>query len=294
MSDLPIMGSADKPVQLDPWQTIIEVGWGSAAAVIVEVTAVEIKFYDVLVLDPEEWFDNFFSGSTIVEDDYKEEFVLQMGTYGFEGTVVVEDEIHPWAWDGFFTGTIGDDAFNASQVAAGTTMFGYSPPIHLVGQQVERTQLFPPFGAYQLGDSVSHTHPNGSSVRYRSGYTPITHGPVGDPPLGDEDFSHTESWYWYRETTRPERTAAILRKSFLVNMRSGFARLAALQDYATMLEHSLDWSIRGFPANTSFNIADGRMTPIDGVIPKFEASGSVPGPHAGEIRRFSANGFVTS
>lgn len=278
-------------VSLDPWHTIAAVHWGDEGVVIVQVTAPETKSYQVAVLQPDDWDEGSFGGSTIVFDDYKESFVLDLGSAFGTGTVVTEDEIHPWIWDGFFTGAIGDEPFNSSQVAIGTATFGYAPPLHLTGEQVQRNQLNPPFGTHDLGDVVVHTHPNGSIVRYRNGYTAITHGPVGEPPVGDVDFSGTESWYWYRETTVAEETAAILRRSFLVNFRSHFVTLAELRDSTSALDSPLEWSISGYPARTGFSIAEAIVTPLAGAAARFSDSGSVAGAHSGTIRKFSGAGF---
>lgn len=273
------------------WHRIVNVGWAGAVT-IVQVTAVEIKSYDVFVSQPDDSTVDSFGGATITQDDYKDKFMVTMESVGNLGSVVVEDEIHPWVWDGFFTGAIGDEPFNSSQVAAGTAMFGYAPPVHLTGSQVKRNQLNPPFGTHDLGDVVNHTHPNGSGVQFRQGYTPITHGPVGEPPVGDVDFSGTESWYWYRVTTDPESTAAVRRKSYLFNFRTNFAIRGVLQDYPMSLDHAMEWSIRGFSQGASFTIADGVMTPVGGLLPKYSASGASPGSHGGIIRQFGSSGFV--
>lgn len=290
---------------------IVNVGWASGAVVIVQVTAAEIKFYDVTVLNPPDVFEGFFNGASIAESDYQDDFVLQITPPGNEGSVVVEDEIHPWLWDGFLIGDIGDD-FTAG-IASGTAFWGYPPNLHLVGAQVAHDTQHFPGGPPRLGDYVTHTHPNGSGVLYASGYTALSsaylswHGPNGDftgyvirpsdpngfpePPA---DLSNTEAYYWYRVTTRAAREAALLKKSFLVNIRKDFVQLAELQDFTVMLDHPLEWSIRGYPQGTAFSILDGVMTPVGGVKPKFEASGSVAGGHSGTIRRFNANGFVES
>lgn len=286
-------GSVARPFRETPFGRIVEVGWSVDGVVIVEVTAPEVKSYAVVSLDPEDAGTDFWSDPEAHEADYATHFMLLTSSTGSQGTVVVEDELTDiWIWDGFFTGVLGDEPFNSTQVAAGNAAFGYTAPLHLVGQQVKRNQLNPPFGTHDLGDVVSHTHPNGSTVRYRSGYTAISHGPTGEPPTGDVDFSGTESWYWYRVTTRPASEAAILRKSFLVNFRRDFMRRAELRDFPMALDYPLSWSISGYARGTGFAHADGRFTPLAGATPRFSASGSSPGPHEGAIRRFTGGSFV--
>lgn len=288
------IGSVDNPYHETPFDRIVSVGWPAGAVVIVEVVVNETKFYEVQSINPPDVLPDFFIGTEIHEADYQEAYILRMAFQGPEGDVVVQDELTDvWIWDGFFTGATGDEPFNSTQVAAGTAAFGYTPPLHLVGQQVQRNQLNPPFGTHDLGDVVEHVHPNGTSVRYRSGYTPITHGPIGEPPAGDEDFSGTESWYWYRVTSVPESRAAILRNSYLVNIRNNFVRSAQLVDFISQLDSPLSWSIKGYPAGTAFTIAESAiMTPIGPVVPKFTASGSVAGSHDGIIRKFNGSGFI--
>lgn len=278
------------------WHRIVNVGWATGGVVIVQVTAPETKFYQVQVLDPEDWFDDNFGGSTITVDDYKEAFVLNLGTSTGVGTVVVEDAISDiWVWEGRLIMSLTDDPEDvAAAVALGTSMFGHAPNIHLVGQQVQRNRQNPAFGPYLDFNVVSHIHPNGTTTTYRQGYTALDRGPqyIDDQPFGDFDYSSSDSYYWYHTTTRPQSTAAILRRSFLVNFRKDFATLAELQDFPILLESPLEWSIKGYPDRTEFTIADSIVTPIGGVAPKFSAAGSVAGSHSGTIRRFNASGFV--
>jgi hypothetical protein len=292
-------GSVDRPVRLDLWTRIIEVGWGGGGTVIVEVTAPETKFYDVSVTSPaDEFFGfDFYSEPSITDEQYKEVFGYEIGITGNDGEVIVETEITDiWIWEGFYIGALGDDENNAEAVANGTALFGYAPNIHLSGQQVKRNQLTPPYGSYLLGDVQEHIHPNGTSQKYYSGYTALSNGPQYDSfgqPFGDFDYSTSESWYWYHVGSRPPSYAAIIRKSYLINFRSGFSKVAELRDFASNLAHPTQWSIKGYPGTTDFNIAEGRMTPIgDDIPPTFQASGSEAGGHDGIIRRFTGRGFI--
>lgn len=292
------MGDLARPVQLDPWQRIIEVGWSSGSTVtVVEVTAPEIKFYSLVSVNPDEPFMDFFGGSHVVEEDYKERFVVMVGEVGSVGTVTTEDGLSDvWVWDGFYIGAVGDEPTNGTAVTNGTAAFGYPPNLHFVGQQVKRNQLTPPFGPFELGEVKVYTHPNGSSVSYRSGYVALGHGPQYDQyaqPSGDLDYSNTESWYWYRVTSRPPETAAVLKKAYLVNFRKDFVTLAELRDFASQLGYPLDWNIRGYPPGTSFDVSGGSVSPVGDVAPRYSGSGSLPGGHEGVIRRFTASGFVT-
>jgi hypothetical protein len=270
---------------------IVNVGWGGSAVVLVEVTAAEIKAFSVESTDPTGVFPDHFAGTTVTEDDYKGIYVLELGSPEPTGAVVVEDEIDDiWIWDGRVTNPLGDD----TGVAEGTALFGYPPNLHLVGQQVQLT-LFG--GAYGLGNVKSHTFPNGSSISYRSGYTVLNHGPQYDAfgqPYGDFSYADTESWYWYRVTTRPEQTAAVLRHSYLVNIRKDFVARAELQDFGGALDYPLTWSIAGYKAGTSFNVAAGHATPTGSPVPvpTFADAGSVAGAHSGVIRQFGSHGFV--
>ena len=311
----PTQGNADKPLDIDDYvfgPLVEEVHWLTGAVVIVEVTAVEIKPYQVVVTNPVEWFDDNFGGTEIHEDDYKEGFVFNLGIgFGIGVQVVVEDQLTDiWIWDGFFIGALGDEPFNGNQVNSGTAGFGYSPPIHLTGQQVAYDTSH--FGRPFLGDYVTHTHPNGSSTVYANGYTALGSAYVAwhgdsedftgvvirpsDPhgfPEPPADLSGTEAWYWYRVVTRAEQRASVIRRSFLVNFRKDFSIEAELQDFAMALDYSTEWSIKGYSVGTAFTIADGRATPIGDVAPKFSSSGSVDGNHTGTIQRFTGSGFVT-
>ena len=281
-----------------PYERIVAVGWNVGAAVIVEVTAPETKAYDVRSTTPLIVGYDFFGGSEIVEADYLDRYVLQMSSVGNEGTVVTRDELDDvWVWDGFVHGTIGDEEATAIAVADGTATFGYAPNLHLLGQQVQRNPLNP--GApYLMGELVNHTHPDGSSVVYRSGYVALDHGPQFDEdgqPFGDVSYATTDAYYWYRVTTIAGQTAVILRKSYLVNFRRDFVSAAELRDFASMLDSPLAWSIAGYKAGTSFAIADGRMTAIGSPlpVPRYSAAGSAAGAHDGTIRAFNAIGFTT-
>jgi hypothetical protein len=302
-------GSLDRPARLDMWTRIIDVGWSVGGTVIVEVTAPETKFYDVLITTPEDVLLDFFSEITINEDQYKDVFGYKIGIAGSTGSVIVESEISDiWLWDGSYIGTNCEvvhagspglieqcNTSNNTAVTNGNSTFGYSANIALVGQQVKRNQLTPPFGSYLLGDVQEHTHPNGAKVKYFSGYTALNRGPQYDQfgqPFGDFDYIATKAWYWYRTINRPPREAAILRKSYLINFRSNFSRIAELRDYHSDLDFPTEWSIRGYLGNTEFTISEGRVTPVGGVSATFSASGSEAGGHDGVIRRFNGKGFL--
>lgn len=283
------------------WHRIVNVGWASGGVVIVEVTALETKLYVVRVTSPEVEFLDFFGGTTISEEDYQESYGMRLNSIFSTGEeVLAEDSVDIWTWDGFFTGTAGDEPFNSSQVAAGTALFGYAPPLHLIGEQVERTHFNPPFGHVALGNVVTHTHPNGHQVTFRQGYTAITHGPTwvddgngNDIPVGDNDFSGTESWYWYRVNATDEVFNAMRRQSYLINFAKDFSRRAELRDFAAVLPASLSWNIRGYPSGTSFNTPENQLvTPIGDVQPTFSASGTVAETHDDVIRAFNGAGFV--
>lgn len=303
-------GSITRPYRQTLFSRLREVHWTSGGVVIVEVKAPETKFYEVAILDPPDNFLDSSSNPTIVEADYAEHFGISIGLVGSEGTVVVEDELTDvWIWDGFVIGELGDEPANGIAVAAATASFGYAPSFHLTGQQIAHDTSH--FGAPMLGDYVTHTHPNGSAQVYSNGYTALGtaysgwHGPGGDftgytirpdDPNGfpepAQDLSNTESWYWRRITTRPQSTAAVLRRSYLVNVRQGWTRLAELRDVGSLLDYPTEWSIRGFPQGTGFTVADGVATPVGPVLPRFEASGVEAGGHDGTIRKFNGSGFV--
>lgn len=271
------------------WHRIVNVGWSTGAVVIVQVTAPETKFYDVFSVDPPEGFTDIFGGLTVTEEDYEDHFILRMGDVGSAGEVVTEtalDDIFIWDdWIGVVP--IGTDI--SEQIALKNAGTGYGPNLHFIGQGVKTNPTVDPtIGAPEtaaLGDIKEHTHPNGSTVSYRSGYTLVTN---------DNGFiySNMETWYWHRITTRPAQTAAILRRSFLVNHRKDFVRVGELFDFVNALDSPLEWSIRGFPQGTSFTVSGGVMTPVGGVAPIFSGAGSVAGGHAGVIRQFNATGFV--
>jgi len=269
-----------------PWQRIIEVGWASGGVVIVEVTAPETKFYEVTVLTPPGGFMNFFSGAAVVEADYQAEFVLQMGIVGSAGTVLVEDALTDiWIWDDW-SGIDPIGADNTEQIALKTASAGYAPNLHLTGQGVKSNPLSLPPQTSELGDLVLHTHPNGSTVQYRSGYTALSQD-------GAFVYTNMETWYWYRvlPPTAPGY-AAVLRKSFLVNFRKDFALTAELRDFVSGLAYPLTWSVKGYPSGTGFTVADGVMTPSGAVPTTFSASGSVAGGHEGAISAFNGRGLI--
>lgn len=288
-------GSVERPYRESPFGRIVEVGWNAGGIVVVEVTTVETKFYEVATLTPPDELDDLFVGPEIHETDYEDKFILRTDSAGPMGTVVVQNALTVWIWDGFLHETIGDPGTPAA-VAAASATFGYAPTLHLTGQQVKRNQQSPPFGGYFFGEVVNHTHPNGSQVTYRFGYIALSEGPQYDEdnqPFGHVSYASTDAYYWYRVVNIPEATAAILRKSYLVNFRKDFVRLAELRDVLSLLDSPLTWSIKGYAAGTSFTQADGAVTPIGGVLPKFSASGSVAGAHDGTIQVFRATGVVT-
>jgi len=276
-----------------PWQRIIEVGWGGQV-VIVEVTAMLSKPYQVVTILPPDEVGDDFAGSSVGVNDYKTYFILKMDITGNTGEVVVLDEITDvWDWDSAYIGGLGDDAINNAAVAAQTAVRGYPPAIHLVGQQVKLNQLNAPFGQYTLGENAQHTHPFGDVTKYKNGYIALSRGPqyAGGQPFGDFDYSFTESWYWYQIVTIPGYNEEVRRKSFLVNFRSNFTISAELIDIVAV-EHPLLWSIKGYSSGVSFTIANGIMTPNGAVPAIFSASGSVAGGHSGRIRAFNGQGFI--
>ena len=266
------------------WHRLVNVGWATDGVVIVQVTAPEIKSYQVSVLDPEDWFDDNFGGATITYEDYREAFVLNLGTSTGVGEVVTETALDIWHWDDWIgVDPIGTDI--SEDIALKTAALGYGPTLHFTGQGVKTNPQTLPPETSTLGDIKEHTHPNGSSVSYRNEYTLVTND-------GAFNYSNMETWYWHRVTTLPAQTAAILRRSFLVNFAKDFTKLAELQDFTMALDSPLQWSIKGYAARTEFTISDSIVTPIGAVPPKFSDAGSVAGSHSGTIKRFNSSGFV--
>lgn len=313
MSDLPVMGSLARPVRLDIFQRIIEVHWSVGGVVVVEIEYVPGQAA-VSVLAPENVFISTSGLAEITPADYKDNpdwYANRVGEAAVikEG-IILQDEISDiWVWDAFLINEVGDD----DGVAAATAAYG-PVDLHYVGAQVAHdTQTFM---RPVLGDWVQHTHPNGHSVTYAHGATPLTEAYLAwqqpedaggnlynnvvvrpNDPNGVgtvESLATSESWYWYHLGSVPGSEASKVRQAWLIYFASDRTQSAELRTIPSGLSEDVSYSIRGYPTGTSFDVADGHITPQPGpddiiISPRWEILATVPAA-VEEVKTFSATG----
>lgn len=297
------------------WHRIVNVGWASGGVVVLEVEFLQgVTAIAVNVLSPSDIFTSSNPGFTeILKSDYQNDenwYAKAVGDFETIQTgIILQDEITDiWVWDAFLINPLGDD----TGVAEGNATFGPFD-LHFAGMQVAHDTAV--FNRPELGDWVEHTHPNGTSVIYRQGATPLAEAfiswqqpgtgtifngvvirpddPNGVPPV--EDLSGTESWYWYHTTTSEGSDTDKIRRSWLVYFATNRTIRAELRLAAaipsTLPDGIVNYNIRGYPDGTEFDIADGHITPKPpGVAASWETTGTFPVGAEGVVV-FNASGI---
>lgn len=296
------------------WHRIVNVGWGGGGVVAIEVEYLQgVSGFFLEVLLPESIFVITSNLTSVAPADYKdnsdwfaarffEQFVI-------EENVVTEDPIDDiWIWDRFLINPLGDE----SNLAASIALFGPFK-LHYAGMQVAYDTTH--FGRPLLGDYVTYTHPNGHTVTFARGATPLSQAfiqwqappesggtlyngivirqsdPHGVPPV--VDLSNTESWYWYHTASSAEHTVNRVRQSFLVYFANDRTISAALHNFANVLAaNTVKYTMRGYPAGTSFTISEGHITPTPMITPTWEATETLPA-EVDATRVFNASGIVS-
>ena len=306
-------GSVARPVSLDYFQRIIEVGWPRGGLVVLEVEILQgVSGFFFEVLSPDDVFVGSRFLTTITPTDYRDDenwFAERVGEpFVIEEHIVTQDEINDiWIWDAFLINELGDD----TGVEEGVRQFGQFD-LHFEGMQVAHDTQH--FGRPLLGDYVEYVHPNGHRVTYAHGATPLSQAyiqwqapassggtlytgvvirpsdPNGVPPV--QDLSNTESWYWYHLGSSPGAEVNRVRQSYLINFASERTISAAINNFANVLpDNTVKYTLRGYPDGTSFTVADGRITPDPPeTAATWEETGTVPSSFDGIIKRFGATG----
>ncbi len=296
------------------WHRIVNVGWGGGGVVALEVEYLQgVSGFFLEVLLPESIFVLTSNLTSVAPADYKdnpdwfaarffEQFVI-------EEHIVTEDDIDDiWIWDAFLINELGDD----SGVAEANALYG-SFKLHFAGMQVAYDTAH--FGRPLLGDYVEYTHPNGHVVTYAHGATPLSEAYIqwqapaesggalytgiairtsdanGVPPI--VNLSGTESWYWYHLGSSAGSEVNRVRQAFLVYFANDRTLSAALHNFANVLAaNTVKYTMRGYPAGTSFTISEGHITPTPTIAPTWEATETLPA-EVEVTKVFNASGIVS-
>lgn len=265
---------------------IVSVHWGGGVGI------VEITYgnqYNVISVDPADEFAALtedFSGAEITRESYRDKYILKMTTAPIVDQAILEDELTGvWVIDGYVIGAMTDDL--SADVSNGTIAFGYPPNVHTTNGQVWLTR-------------TTHTHPDGTSVTYISGFqlgATIQQGvPNEQPPAGApnvSDCTDTQEYLWYRDTTIDAQTADIIRRSWLVNFGSGKVKAAKILSQTQLsVPYPVAYSYKVY-ADGAFTVgSDGRLTPSPSRPTLFSGSGSTDSTVTGIIQQINRNGFV--
>lgn len=327
----PIYGSVARPVSLDPFQRIVEVGWAGGGLVTIEAEFLQgVSGFIINILNPEGNNVGTMQGlSTVTPADYRDEemnwLINRVGEpHVIQADIVTQDEINDiWFWDGFYIGalpsSISDPVLSQRQreineeaVEDGNRMFGPFK-LHFEGMQVAydvQTYKRP-----VLGDIVLYTHPNGHQVNYSHGATPLgiaysawkrpidiggeeffglvirTSDPGGFPNP-PADLSNTESWYWYQLRSSPGATVDKVRQSYLAYFKSGHLVSAEIRNEPQVMPDTIKVTLKGYPDGTTFTISEGKINPDPTQAPKWQYSESFPSSMAMN-KRFAAGGMIS-
>lgn len=325
-------GSRDKPVSLDHFQRIVEVGWAGGGMVVIEVEILQgVSGFAVNILAPstgDEFIGTEPDHPIITPELYRREdnpwYIQRVGQPEvIEENIITQDEINDiWIWDGWYVGTLPSSSgdpdrereANEAAVAQGNLLWGPFK-LHFEGMQVAYDVLT--FMRPMLGDFVEYTHPNGHKVTYAHGATPLGTGYVawrrpaeiggeeyfgivvrpGTPggfPEPPQSFATTESWYWYHLGSSPGADVNRIRQSYLAFFRSDRTISAELRNFGNvLLDNTVKYTLKGYPDGTSFVTSQGRCEPEPAIPPLWETTGTVPSLFDGQIIRFGAKGVVS-
>lgn len=211
----PTYGTVDNPVQLDPWESIVEVGWGGGNIAIFTVTGYN---GGVGIIDPgDAAFDTGFdAGSVIAESDYTNSYGIIPNVQADAGSWLAELGYTSFGVDAWYGGPASDvTAFN-NAVAQGTTMTGYAPT------QVYNDEML-------VFNSTTIANPDCSSSTYYGSFglqnpwwasTDGYGNPTPVPNNAMTDYSGRIGATWYKPHTTPEATVELNTQSYLVHFAS--------------------------------------------------------------------------
>lgn len=301
-------GSRDRPVNLDPFQLIVGVGWAAGGLVVVELTYI-IGLTFVRFWSPEDTFpktDNV-AGDIVGPDDYKNEYgYYPMGISVDAGPWLAEQEIIAWVADYriTFPGPNSADYTEEGKtnaINAGHAATGYYPQIDVIGAS-------PVFNLQTI------ENPNGSRYSYYYGYTAKNPWWFFTDNNGNKDPYHNEDnimydyaaldnngindWsevlVWYRQTNRPPVYYEQVKQCWLINFAAD--KMKIMRIIAAGPGTPGDYVLKGYPTGTFFTFnSDATITAkkADGTIatPSWTASGSA---HDGAPHDFSGGGPIVA
>lgn len=320
-------GSRDRPLNVNDHlfgPIIEEVHWVSGGIVVVELEFLQgISGLVVSVVNPENTFIPTDSRFTeIFPEDYRDDenwYAKKVGPVGLvqEG-IITQDEINDiWIWDQYLIRGATDDPDSTARALEDlNNRFGQFK-LHYEGMQVAWDTEH--FGRPLLGDYITYTHPNGHKVTYAHGATPLSIGyiawrsPVGngeyngvvirpnDPngfPEPPQNFSNTNSWYWYHLGTAPAAKVDKVRQAYLIYFKSDRTITAEIFNaFVNTLPEPQSYKLRGYPDGTAFDVSEGHINPKPGpddvvIPPLWEVSESTPGTIEGRLKLFNAQGII--
>lgn len=306
MSDLPSEGTLARPLRLDPFQRIIEVGWGGKIGIL-EVTSDTFDVTEVTSEDPlglpfaaplyQFWNaqsdTELFQGVLIDRAHWRDKYVLQpdISKIVSEGEYVEEPAHTLYYIDSYIDYPTGreDDFHISEQQSEMTTARGYGPTITLVDKVYNLGFVL---GQFLPTELAAAAHANlGWDGRVVS-FTDLFESTPAEPGR--------TVIYWTRSQDFPPTTGTNHRErtSYLIN----FARVRQLKVVLSARprpsgapQPSLapdQWSLKWYaPADVLINAEEATMAPASGALPVIQLSGSSPAGERQEIR-FNAKGLV--
>lgn len=292
-----VYGSVARPVSLDHFQVIREVHWSTGRVGIVTIEYSELNQYTVEAVIPADGLiDNFNGneGTIIKKDDYKDKQILNLPLRGNKGSIHTEDEINPIYVTDAFTESSG----YVTRPASNGHYIGLEQHQQIVEEftnSIGRPPELDVIGALIVPIISTHTHPDGHTVTYTSGFTSVTFTPP------DFDWSDTASAIWYHASSIPAGEAAILQRSWLVNFSTRkvndidvpYITEAGIRAFSGSMSFDTNYKLELYSFGTEFRLnADGTVTGNSDAI-KVQ-TGVSPSSDNGIIKRFNKDGFITN
>lgn len=287
MSDLPVMGSADKPVRLDPYQRIIEVGWSVGFIAVVQLDYNENSSKSVAGVVPAdaEVVDLVATaGQVIPRDDYKTKQIVRLNRIDLG-----EELIFP-----AYTSKVG--------VASVSSGGGIDYPVYVDSKAAMTAEMGrPPDKETANGIFVEVltplTGPGGASISYISDYVETTFIPP------DFDFTGWATALWIDTIDHDPEFMDTVRRSFLVNFSNKprdpptappeqYVTTAAVTSTPGGLAFDSAFSVKIYPfsADLTFN-ADGTVSASRPAV--VSQSGTASNEASGIVQKFDRTGFVS-
>jgi hypothetical protein len=309
------LAQGQRPNEPFYWHRIVNVGWRVGGLVAIEVEFLQgVSGFFLQVTQPIDIIVLTSGLTSIVPADYRDDpqwYANRVSEpFVIEEHVVIEDPIdNIWVWDRFLINALGDD----SNLAASISLFGPFD-LHYEGMQVAYDTSH--FGRPLLGDYVQYTHPNGHTVTFARGATPLSEAfiqwqappesggslytgivirssdPNGIPPI--VDLSNTESWYWYHIASTEGDDVIRVRQAFLVYFADDRTQQVSLSNFANVLAaNTVKYTMRGYPVGTSFTSSEGHIMPDPTtIVPTWEKTATIPAETDVTIV-FNASGVVS-